>query len=280
MTSLLDRYGPWALVCGASEGIGAAFARALAEAGFSLVLIARRREPLDALAAELRASSGRSVETVALDLAAVDLEDRLRALALEHEIGLLVYNAALSIVAPFLQTLLADKRRILDVNVRGPVIAAHVLGERMAARGRGGIVLVSSLTAFWGSAWVATYGASKAFNLSLGEALAHELGERGVDVVVSCAGATRTPGFVRLVAGRKAPRAMSPEAVATETLGALPRRGVFVPGALNRFAQVLLSRMLPRKSAVRIMAGQTKALLGREQGSPREDAPGWHESSK
>ena len=108
----------------------------------------------------------------------------------------MVYNAALSIVAPFLDTPLADKQRILDVNVRGPVIAAHVLGERMAARGRGGIVLVSSLTAFWGSAWVATYGASKAFNLSLGEALAHELGERGVDVVVSCAGATRTPGFV------------------------------------------------------------------------------------
>jgi len=262
MASLLDRYGPWALICGASEGLGAAFARALAEAGFSLVLIARRREPLEAVAAELRTRFGCAVDTLALDLAAVDLEARLHALAREHEIGLLVYNAALSIVAPFLDTPLGEKQRVLDVNVRGPVIAAHVLGERMAARGRGGIILVSSLTAFWGSAWVATYGASKAFNLSLGEALAQELGERGVDVVVSCAGATRTPGFERLLAGRKAPRAMGPEAVATQTLNALPGRGAFVPGAANRLILLLLSRLLPRTSAVRIMAGQTRALLG------------------
>jgi uncharacterized protein len=263
MTSLFDRYGPWALVCGASEGIGAAFARALADAGFSLILIARRPEPLEALAADLRTRAGCSVETVALDLATVDLEARLAALARRHEIGLLVYNAALSIVAPFLDTPLADQQRILDVNVRGPTIAARVLGERMAARGRGGVILLSSLTAFWGSAWVATYGASKAFNLSLGEALAHELGQRGVDVVVSCAGATRTPGFVRLVAGagRKAPRAMSPEEVAAQTLDALPRRGAFVPGVSNRISQLLLSRLLPRRSAVRIMASQTKALL-------------------
>ena len=133
----------------------------------------------------------------------------------------------------------------------------------MAERGRGGIVLLSSLTAFWGSPWVATYGATKAFNLSLGEALAHELGERGVDVLVSCAGATRTPGFVSLVAGRKAPQAMRPEVVAEQTLNALPKRGVFVPGARNRFIQLLLSRLLPRTTAVRIMAGQTRALLGR-----------------
>jgi hypothetical protein len=78
---------------------------------------------------------------------------------------------------------------------------------------------------------------------------------------VCCAGATRTPGFLELVTGRKAPRAMSPEALAEETLRALPRRGAFVPGAFNRFAQQLLLRVLPRKLAVRIMAGQTKALL-------------------
>jgi uncharacterized protein len=261
MSVLLDRYGPWALVAGASEGIGAAFASALAEAGFSLVLIARRRPLLDALAADLRARFGRPVECVTLDLAAPDLEPQLQAIARDKDVGLIVYNAALSIVAPFLDAPLADKLRALDINARGPLIAAHVFAERMAARGAGGIVLVSSLTAFWGSAWVATYGATKAFNLSLGEALAHELGERGIDVVVSCAGATRTPGFVQLMTGRSAPRAMSPEAVAKQTLAALPRRGAFVPGAFNRFAQQLLSRLLPRRTAVRIMAGHTKSLL-------------------
>jgi short-subunit dehydrogenase len=225
------------------------------------VLIARRAAPLEALGRELREQFGRPVETVALDLASPDLEPRMRSILGDREVGLLVYNAALSIVAPFMDTALADKQRMLDVNARGPLIAAHVCAERFAARGGGGLVLVSSLTAFWGSAWVATYGATKAFNLSLGEALAHELAERNVDVVVSCVGATHTPGFLRAIAGRKAPRSMSPETVAKETLAALPKRGAFVPGRFNRIAQQLLSRVLPRKAAVRIMASHTKALL-------------------
>jgi short-subunit dehydrogenase len=261
MSELLEHYGPCAVIAGASEGIGAAFARTLGEAGFDLVLIARRAAPLSALADELRARHGCNVDTIELDLAAHDLESQLEHIAREREVGLVVYNAALSIVAPFLDTPLADKLRILDVNARGPLIAAHVFGSRMAARGGGGIILLSSLTAFWGSAWVATYGATKAFDLSLGEALAHELGERGVDVLVSCAGATRTPGFVQMMTGRKAPRAMSPASVVRETLGALSRRGAFVPGTANRLVQQVLSRALPRSWAIRVMASQTRSLL-------------------
>jgi len=261
MTDLVARYGRWALVAGASEGIGAAFSRRLAAAGFDLVLVARRAEPLDALAAELRAQHGRQVETRAFDLAADDLAARFAALAQAHEIGVVVYNAALSRVAPFLDTSLADQQRMLDVNVRGPLCAAHVFGGAMAARGRGALILLSSLTAFWGSAWVATYGATKAFNLALGEGLSHELAARGVDVVVTCAGATRTPGFVKQVAGKKAPRAMTPDAVAEKTLRRLPRGGAFVPGAFNKLAQVVMARVLPRRTAVRIMAGETRALL-------------------
>jgi short-subunit dehydrogenase len=261
MTDLVKRYGRWALVAGASEGLGAAFARALAAAGFDLVLIARRAAPLEALAAELRAL-GREVEVHAFDLAAPELEARLSSLAERRELGVVVYNAALSIIAPFLDTPLADKQRILDVNTRGPLTAAHVLGGAMAARGRGALVLVSSLTAFWGSAWVATYGATKAFNLALGEALAVELGPRGVDVVVACAGATRTPGFEAATAGKKAPKSMSPDEVARQTLARLPRRGAFVPGGFNRFAQFLMQRLMPRRTAVRLMAKETRALLG------------------
>jgi uncharacterized protein len=269
MKRLVERYGPWALVAGASEGLGAAFATQLAEAGFSLVLVARRAAALETLANDLRQRFGVTVDVQAIDLGDADLEAKMRALADEREIGLLVYNAAYSIIAPFLDTPLAEKQKILDVNTRGPMICAHVFGERMAARGRGGIVLLSSLTAFWGSAWVATYGSTKAFNLSLGEALAHELGERGIDVLVSCAGATSTPNFVQTLAGQKGPSAMSPEDVARETLEALWKRGAFVPGGFNRFAQFLMTRLMPRKMAVRIMAGQTRSLLDRAK-TPRE----------
>lgn len=261
MKGLVKRYGPWALVAGASEGLGAAFATELAQEGFSLVLLARRAAALEDLAKDLRQRFGVTVEVQAMDLADADLEAKMRAIAEEREIGLLVYNAALSIIAPFLDTSIADKQRMLDVNTRGPLICAHVFGERMTARGRGGIILLSSLTAFWGSAWVATYGATKAFHLSLGEALAHELGDRGVDVLVSCAGATRTPNFVQALGGQKGPSAMKPEDVARETLEALPKRGAFVPGAFNRFAQFLMTRLMPRRMAIAIMAGQTRGLL-------------------
>lgn len=236
---------------GASEGIGRAFARELAAEGLQLVLVARRQEPLEALCRELGA------EALSLDLGG-DIEAALRELAATREVGLVVYNAAYSIVGPFLETSLQDKQRIIDVNVRGPLVAAHVFGERMQQRGRGGIVLLSSLTAFWGSPWVATYGATKAFNLSLGEALAKELDK--VDVVVSCAGATRTPGFLASIRGMKGPASMSPEAVARQTLRALRRRGVFVPGLLNRVAQFVLTRFVPRRWAVGIMASETKKL--------------------
>jgi len=246
----------WALVAGASEGIGAAFARELAASGHDLVLIARRPEPLDALAVELRAT-GRKVETLVLDLGG-ELEPALH--AIEHPIDVVVWNAALSLIGPFLETSLEDHQRMLALNTRGPLTAARIFGAAMAERGRGTIILLSSLTALWGTAYLATYGATKAFNLALAEALAAELGPAGVDVLACCAGATSTPGFTALVAGRKGPKSMTPAAVARATLRKA-RRGAFVPGAFNKLAQWLMARLLPRRLAVKIMAGQTKALL-------------------
>ena len=101
----------------------------------------------------------------------------------------------------------------------------------------------------------------KAFKLSLGEALSHKLRGRGVDVVVACAGTTRTPGFLEAMAGRRGPRAMSPEAVAREALAALDRPGACVPGIQNRLAQAIMTRLLPRRLAVRIMGRETEKLL-------------------
>lgn len=251
------RYGPCALVAGASEGLGAAFAAELADRGLDLLLLARRGDALEAVAAPLRARV--QVRTAALDLADPDLAARLTDLTLDLDVGLLVYNAAYSTIGPFAAMSLADKERALAVNCRGPLVAAHVLAPRMVARGRGGIVLMSSLTALWGAPWLATYGASKAFDLALGEALWGELAGAGVDVLSCCAGATRTPGFLRASEGPRPPRSMSADAVVREALHALGRRPSMIPGLGNRLAALAL-RLMPRRRAITILGDATARL--------------------
>ena len=151
MKDFRRKYGPWALVAGASEGIGAAFAEELAARGLSVILLARRIEPLTALAARLRAAHGVEVRTVSVDLGAPSLLDDVRRASEGLEIGILVYNAAVSLIGPFLDEPLADKLRALDVNCRGPLILSDELGRAMARRGRGGVVLMSSLAGAQGT---------------------------------------------------------------------------------------------------------------------------------
>jgi len=263
------RYGPYALVAGASEGIGRAFAEELAAAGLNLVLVARREPPLALLAEALRAAHGIDVRTVPCDLADEAAAESLASSLDGCEIGLLVYNAAASSVGRFLDTPLDDHLRAVHVNVHGPVLLAHAFAGPMATRGRGGIVLMSSLTAFQGTPLVATYGATKAFNLILAEGLWSELAERGVDVLACCAGATLTPGYERVTpkdrGGRFAPRPQDPRDVAREALGALGRRSMIVTGAGNRLASFVMRRLFSRRFA---LATMTRAMKSRYDPAP------------
>jgi hypothetical protein len=254
------RYGPWAVVAGASEGLGAEFARQLAARGLDLVLLARRGEVLATLAAELRASARVEVLAASLDLGAPDLGERLAAIIAGREVGLAVYNAAASHIGPFLDHELAAALRIVDVNCRGPLVLAHQLGAAMASRGRGGLILMSSLAATQGSPLVATYAATKAFNLVLAEGLWYELGERGVDVVACRAGATRTPGFLASRPRTGAAPVMDAAPVVTAALAALGRAPSMVPGWANRAAAFLMGRLLPRRTAIRIMGNATRRM--------------------
>jgi len=254
------RYGPWALVAGASEGIGAAFARELAGRKLDLLLVARREAPLSDLAASLREEASVEVVCVPFDLAVLDAE-ALRDLVGEREVGLVVYNAAHSLVGRFLGQPLSDKLRTIDVNCRGPLVMAHELGGAMARRGRGGIILMSSMSGMQGSPIVASYAATKAYNLVLAEGLWDELCSSGVDVLACCAGPTRTPGWDRSQPQRKM-RAMEPRVVVEEALAALGRRPSMIPGRLNRIVTFVLHRLLPRRTAIRIMGDATRRLYG------------------
>ncbi len=256
MTAFRDRYGRWALVAGASEGLGASFAECLAERGMDLVLIARREPLLDELAGGLRDRYGVEVRPLVMDLADPELGDALAAATEELDLGVLVYNAAFVPVGRFVDADADALERAVDVNVRAPVVMLRTLLPDLLRRGRGAVILMSSLAGLQGTPRVAAYAATKAFNTVLGEGLWQELREQGIDVVACCAGAIPTPGYERSGKGR-VPGMLHPDEVARRTLDALGKGPRFVPGLVNRLVAVLLTRLLPRRAAIRLMAGNT-----------------------
>lgn len=257
-----ERYGPTALVAGASEGLGRAWAEAIAARGVDLILVARRAERLEATAEAIREAHGVNVRTASLDLGEPDLADRLEALLADTDLGLGVYNACYSAIGAFLDVSLEDKLKIVDVNVRGPLTFAHVLAPRLVARGRGGLVLMSSMSGFQGTAMVGTYAASKAFDTVLGEGLWEELGHHGVDVLVTAAGATSTPNFLEETPEhrRAMARPLTAEDVVSEAIEQLGRVPTVVPGRTNRLAQFVFGRLMPRPTAVRFLSRTTRKM--------------------
>jgi hypothetical protein len=253
------RYGPWAVVAGASEGLGEAFAHGAAARGVNVVLLARRGEALEAVAAAVRRRHGVEARAAVVDLAAPDAAARAGEAARGLEVGLVVCNASYSPIGPLLDRTPEELQRALDVNCRSTVLLARAFAPAMAARGRGGVVVMSSLTAFQGTPWVTLYGATKAFGLAFAEGLWFELRDEGVDVLACCAGATRTPAFVAAMPGG-APGLLEPAQVVEEALDGLGRGPLVVPGRVNRAVSFLLRRLLPRRSAIRILGDQTRRL--------------------
>ena len=256
-------YGPWALVAGASEGLGAAYAKALAKRGLDLILVARRLELLQELAVRLNGQFGISVRTLALDLSQPLAAAQIVQESKSVEIGLLVYNAAFSAVGPFFEHSLDDHLREVDTNIRTPLGLVHSLGQRMLAAGHGGIILMASLSAFQGSAYISTYGATKAFNIVLAEGLWEEWRRSGVDVLACIAGAIRTPNYLASSprhSGAIADATLEPELVVAKALAALGHQPTVIPGRLNSLSSFVMRRVLSRKAAIRLMGNVLRGM--------------------
>lgn len=259
MIDFKEKYGPWALVAGASEGLGAAYAEELAKRGLNLILIARRLEKLELLANKLSEEYSVEINCYSLDLS--DYKETKSVISkADLNIGLLVYNAAYSPISYFEDISEEDLSKIVDVNIKTPLLLTKLLSAKMIKEGRGGIVLMSSLAGTQGSPKIATYAASKAFNMILSEGLWHELKKYGIDVLASCAGAVRTPGYKNAQDEKDAPGTMDAEAVAHNTLNALGKGPITVPGFTNKMVRFLMGRILPRRLAIAIMHKNTKNL--------------------
>jgi uncharacterized protein len=258
-----NRYGPWAVIAGASEGLGAAYARECAGRGLNVILVARSRGKLDVLQKAIAAQYGVECRTTALDLAQGDAAEILDKSTSEMDVGLLVYNAALSLIGPFASFSEAQHRNTLATNCVSPALCAYRFGKRLANRGKGGILLMSSLAGLQGSPNIAHYAATKAYLLTLAQGLASEYASADVDILACCAGSTATPGFAR-ASGSAEPSflVMRPETVARKALDHLHKRGVYVPGFFNAASAFVLSRLLPRRAAVAILSQSTSKLAG------------------
>lgn len=260
--TLLQHYGPWALIAGGSEGIGLCFAKLLAEAGINLVLLARRPETLHTAREQLLRDYPVEVRIQPLDLTAADLEAQLISVTAGLDIGLLIYNAgAVHGAALFLDVPLAKTRSLIQLNCIGPAILCHHLADNMRRRGRGGILLMSSMSGLTGGAYIAAYAATKAFDIVLAESLWAELAPCGVHVLSLVAGATDTPAMTASGIRFEQGYAMDPMAVAREGLAQLPHGPLHVAGETNRTVAAIL-RGEDRRQSVALMSAGSASLYG------------------
>ncbi len=248
-----QQYGPWALIAGGSEGIGAAFADELGKAGFNLVVIARRDGPLESTAQKVRAESGVEVRTLALDMSRSDMLDGVREVTDDIDVGLLVYNVGKVYGSgSFLGRKLGDIHKTIQLNANGQTALSHQFGNKMVARGRGGIVLVGSLAGNAGGATMVLYSAGKAFAQIFAEGLWAELKPLGVDVAYIVVGATNTP--VRASQGYvDDPNVFvaEPEDVARDALNNIANGPVIVPSYMVEGFEFFSSA--PRRQAAETM---------------------------
>jgi short-subunit dehydrogenase len=260
VTLFRERYGPWALVAGASEGLGAAFATELSARGLNVILVARRAKELSTVASRLATSA----VTVVADLSTVDGVAAAVAAAQEHEVGLVVANAATSPIGSFIRQPPDELERALELNCGAPMRLARGLLPAMVERGRGGLVVMSSLAGQQGSPPITMYAATKAFGAILAEGLWAELRGTGVDVVTCVAGAISTPGLAG-VKTRTAPGTRTPEQVVAAALGGLGHGPRVVPGLAMRLSSVLMTRVLPRRTAISVIARASRDLAAPPQ---------------
>lgn len=263
------RYGPWALIAGASDGVGAAFAEAIGASGINVVLLARRRDLLDTVAARIRARTGVQTRTLPADLAAPDAATSIIAATADLDIGMLVYCAGGDAdFAPFLDNALAASEAMLARNCLVPMQLCHHFGQAMAARGRGGLLILSSGAGFVGAPNMAVYGATKAFDMIFAEALWCELKDSGVDALGVVLGETDTPSLRRIRQARgiartdePVPGATSVDEVVSAAFAELGRGPTVMAGKQIRRGARLISP-LPRSVLVRLMIRMSRRTMG------------------
>ena len=250
MNHLRENHGNWALITGASSGIGEEFAKQLAMLNFNLVLVARRKENLENLSREL--VSQHNIETIIIpvDLSNLEFLKEIELQVKHVEIGLLINNAGFAITGSFFEDKLENQLSLLDVNCKAPLILSHYFGNKMIKKGKGAIVNIASASAFLPMPFWTSYAASKAFLLHFTEGLWYELKEKGIDVLAVCPGGTKTE-FAKTANIQS--HGMNVENVVSETLKNIGKKPTIVIGFNNKIS-ILFLRLFSRKTLIKVGA--------------------------
>lgn len=252
-------YGPWALVVGGSEGVGAEIAFRLADRGISSVLVARKIAPLEETAEAVRAK-GVECRVVSVDLTEADSTDKIAAECEGLDLGLIVLNAGANTYgAEFVESDMAQVQKVIDLNVTSPLQIIRRFGPGLKARGKGGIVVMGSMAGYLGHADMSIYSAAKAFSRVFVEGLWLEMRQHGVDVVEVILGVVRTPAMIRAGLDMDLPgfTVSEPHEVADEVIESIGNGPIHVCGGENNRKGVEFSSGVDRG---RIVAGSHKRM--------------------
>jgi uncharacterized protein len=246
MKNLKQRYGPWALITGASSGIGGEFANQMASHGLNLVLIARRKERLDIIASRLENQYAVQVKTVKVDLLQDGFLSEIRVITDGLEIGLLVNNAGLWKMGEYMEISQEDEFKMIDLNIKAPAILTHHFAQKMVQNKKGGIINVASLLAITGVPFSAVYAATKAYELVKSESIGYELKKHNVDVLSLNPGLTQSEMTDKYDFSHMPMSLMKPKKVVQVALKSLGRKSQIIPGFMNKVLGLLSKRVMSR----------------------------------
>lgn len=259
MKSFKEKYGPWALITGASSGIGAEFARQLAAKGLNVVLAARRKQRLEELAGEIAAQYKVKTLAIAVDLLQADFIGALAEKTKGLDIGLLVNSAGMMYLGEYLQTDIEKELKMIDLNVKAPALLTHHFGKKMVKRGKGGIIFVASMLGHVGTPFAAAYAGSKAFEVVKGESLWQELKPKGVDVLTLSPGLTDSEMTASYDFSAMPMKLMQVEPVVKAALEALGKKSQVIPGVMNKILGFVSKRIFSRDANTKLFG----KLMGR-----------------
>jgi len=247
MRTFREKYGEWALITGASSGIGSEYSKQLAAKELNVVMVARRSERLEALAEEIKRKYGVDTKIIVADLSTDAGIQVVKDETQQLNIGLLVNNAGREDSGHFLRTSIEEALNTVDLNCRAPLQLTHHFAQIMAKREKGGIIFMSSVVSFQGVPHIANYAASKAYDLILAEGVAAELKPYNVDVTAVAPGFAKTELSPAFNFDGLPMKPMAPELVARKGISSLGRKRLTIPGAINKFLYLSGKYLQPRR---------------------------------